>query len=141
MSPKEFEKAKLSGQVELKRIAGNSSIGLIVSQDKIDDSFSKTEEKYYTAIKNLIENQIQQIVQTIADGNKVAFSINGYGDPKKMPKEIFDYLSKRLFEEFQYLNPGSGIVQEVAREVAKYQPITDAEILAKFEGDNNPLKC
>jgi hypothetical protein len=25
--------------------------------------------------------------------------------------------------------------------VAKYQPVTDAEILAKFEGENNPLKC
>ena len=74
-------------------------------------------------------------------GGKVAFSMNGYGDPVLMPKELFVYLSRRLFEEFQYLNPGSEFSQEVSKEVAKYQTITDAEILAKFEGENNPLNC
>jgi hypothetical protein len=58
-----------------------------------------------------------------------------------MPQELFVYLSKRLFEEFQYLNPGSEFTQEVNKEVAKYQPITDAEILAKFTEENDPLKC
>ena len=58
-----------------------------------------------------------------------------------LSKKLFVYLSKRLFEEFQYLNPGSEFAKEVTQEVAKYQPVTDAEILAKFEGENNPLKC
>ena len=67
--------------------------------------------------------------------------MNGYGDPALMPEELFVYLSRRLFEEFQYLNPGSEFAQEVSDEVAMYQRITDTEILAKFEGENNPLKC
>ena len=88
-----------------------------------------------------MENAIAEINQVIADGGKVAFSINGYGDPAMMPQELFVYLSRRFFEEFQYLNPGSEFSKEVTQEVAKYQPITDAEILAKFEGENNPLNC
>lgn len=141
MTPQQFEKAKLSGQVLLKKAAGNSSVGIIIGQEKASDSFAKTDSKYYEGIKTVIENQIQEINDALAAGNKVAFSINGYGDPKTMPKEIFDYLSRRLFEEFQYLNPGSGLSQEVSKEIAKYQPLTDVEILAKFEGENNPLKC
>ena len=140
-TPEQFNKAKVSGQFLLRKVAGNSSVGLLVGQDKASDNFAKTDPKYYEGIKKIIENKIQEIHNAIAAGNKVAFSINGYGDPKSMPKEIFDYLSRRLFEEFQYLNPGSGILPSVAQEVAKYQPLTDAEILAKFEGDNNPLKC
>jgi hypothetical protein len=58
-----------------------------------------------------------------------------------MPQELFVYLSRRLFEEFQYLNPGSEFANEVSDQIANLQPITDAEILAKFEGENNPLKC
>ena len=141
MTDAQMKKAKLTGQALLKKIAGNSSVGIVIGQDQASDNFSKTDPKYYDAIKKMIENQIQEIVQVVEAGNNVAFSIDGYGDVETMPKEIYDYLSRRLFEEFQYLNPGSGIVQEVAQEVAKYQPVTDAEILAKFEGENDVLMC
>jgi hypothetical protein len=141
MTDAQMKKAKLIGQVLLKKIAGNSSVGIVIGQDQASDNFSKTDPKYYDAIKKMIENQIQEIVQVVEAGNNVAFSIDGYGDVETMPKEIYDYLSRRLFEEFQYLNPGSGMVQEVAQEVAKYQPVTDAEILAKFEGENDVLMC
>jgi len=141
MSPSEFNKKKLSGQVLLKRFANSSSIGLIAGQNSLSDAFSKLDPKYYDGIKNIIEESIAQINDVINDGGKVAFSINGYGDPALMPQELFVYLSRRLFEEFQYLNPGSEFAKEVSDQIANLQPITDAEILAKFEGENNPLKC
>ena len=141
MSPSEFNKKKLSGQVLLKKFANSSSIGLIAGQNSLSDAFSKLDTKYYDGIKNIIENSIAQINDVINDGGKVAFSINGYGDPALMPQELFVYLSRRLFEEFQYLNPGSEFAKEVSDQIANLQPITDAEILAKFEGENNPLKC
>ena len=141
MSPAEFAKKKISGQVLLKRFANSSSIGLIAGQNSLSDAFSKLDTKYYDGIKNIIEDSIAQINDVINDGGKVAFSINGYGDPALMPQELFVYLSRRLFEEFQYLNPGSEFANEVSDQIANLQPITDAEILAKFEGENNPLKC
>ena len=141
LTPEQFNKKQLKGQVQLKKIANSSSIGLITGLTNVSDNFDKTELKYYKNIKAEIEKAIAEINTVIENGGKVAFSINGYGDPTLMPEELFVYLSRRLFEEFQYLNPGSEFVQEVSSEVAKYQPITDAEILAKFEGENNPLNC
>jgi hypothetical protein len=141
MSPKDFTKTKLSGQVQLRKIANGSSVGIITGQNSVSDSFSKTSDEYYDALKQIIDQSLNEISDIVNDGGKVAFSINGYGDPTLMPEELFVYLSKRLFEEFQYLNPGSEFAKEVTREVAKYQPVTDAEILAKFAGENDLLKC
>jgi len=141
MTPEEFNKRKLKGQVLLKKIANSSSVGIVTGLDKVSDAFSTLDKKYYDNRIADIELAIAEINQVIEKGGKVAFSINGYGDPALMPKELFVYLSRRLFEEFQYLNPGSEFAKEVSSEVAKYQPVTDAEILAKFEGENNPLNC
>lgn len=141
LTEEEFNRKKLTGQVQLKKIANNSSIGIITGQNSVADSFSRTDPKYYKGVKTEIEKAINEISDVIKDGGKVAFSMNGYGDPALMPKELFVYLSRRLFEEFQYLNPGSEFSEEISMEVAKYQPATDAEILAKFEGENNPLNC
>ena len=141
MTDSEFQKKKIKGSLQIRKIANSSSVGIITGQDSVADAFSKIEPKFYAKRKAEIEQAINEIRQVVDNGGKVAFSINGYGDPALMPQELFVYLSKRLFEEFQYLNPGSEFAQEVSKEVAKYQPVTDAEILAKFEGENNPLKC
>jgi hypothetical protein len=95
----------------------------------------------YQTLKNIWEKRIKIIEQIQEKNGKIAFPEYGFGDPETMPQELFVYLSRRLFEEFQYLNPGSEFTNEVSKVVAKYQPVTDAEILAKFDGENNPLKC
>jgi hypothetical protein len=141
MTDAEFQKKKVKGNLQIRKIANSSSIGIITGQDSIADAFSTLDSKLYPKRKAEIEQAINEIRQVVDNGGKVAFSINGYGDPALMPQELFVYLSKRLFEEFQYLNPGSEFAQEISKEVAKYQPVTDAEILANFEGENNPLKC
>jgi hypothetical protein len=141
MSESQFNNKKMKGNLQLRKFANSSSVGVITGQDSIIDAFSKLNPNMYPKRKAEMENAIAEINQVIADGGKVAFSINGYGDPVMMPQELFVYLSRRFFEEFQYLNPGSEFSKEVTQEVAKYQPVTDAEILAKFEGENNPLNC
>ena len=141
MSESQFNNKKMKGNLQLRKFANSSSVGVITGQDSIIDAFSKLNPNMYPKRKAEMENAIAEINQVIADGGKVAFSINGYGDPAMMPQELFVYLSRRFFEEFQYLNPGSEFSKEVTQEVAKYQPVTDAEILAKFEGENNPLNC
>jgi hypothetical protein len=131
----------MKGNIQIRKYANSSSVGIITGQDSVADAFSKLDPKLYSKRKADIEKAIAEISQVVANGGKIAFSINGYGDPTMMPQELFVYLSRRLFEEFQYLNPGSEFTNEVSKVVAKYQPVTDAEILAKFDGENNPLKC
>jgi hypothetical protein len=141
MTETQFNSKKMKGNIQLRKFANSSSVGIITGQNAVSDAFSEIDPKMYPKRKVDIEKAINEIKQVVADGGKVAFSMNGYGDPALMPEELFVYLSRRLFEEFQYLNPGSEFAKEVVQEVAKYQPVTDAEILAKFEGENNPLKC
>jgi hypothetical protein len=141
MTEAQFNNKKMKGNIQIRKYANSSSVGIITGQDSVADAFSKLDPKLYSKRKADIEKAIAEISQVVANGGKIAFSINGYGDPTMMPQELFVYLSRRLFEEFQYLNPGSEFTNEVSKVVAKYQPVTDAEILAKFDGENNPLKC
>ena len=134
-------KKLFKGQSALKNIAGASSVGLITNQNNLNDSFKGLAPEYIKAVKDLIDERISQIQQVVKDGGNVAFSSNGYGDPALMPEELFVYLSKRLFEEFGYLNPGSELIPEVSKQVLQKQDITDAEIMAKFDNENNPLSC
>ena len=50
-----------------------------------------------------------------------------------MPQELFVYLSKRLFEEFQYVNPGSTMYNEIKKMINVQQGISDEEILIQLE--------
>tara|TARA_R110000868_G_scaffold293904_2_gene554390 strand:+ start:31 stop:2496 length:2466 start_codon:yes stop_codon:yes gene_type:complete len=134
-------KKLFKGQSALKNIAGASSVGLITNQNNLSDSFKALAPEYIQAVKDLIDERISQIQQVVQDNGNVAFSSNGYGDPALMPQELFVYLSKRLFEEFGYLNPGSELIPEVSKQVLQKQDITDAEIMAKFDNENNPLSC
>jgi len=71
----------------------------------------------------------------------IAFSTVGYGDPKLMPEELFVYLSKRLYEEFGYLNPGSLEFDSFNELVKSVEPITDEEIEIMMELEEDPFKC
>jgi hypothetical protein len=141
LSPEEWAKKKVKGQILLQRFANSSSVGIVTGQNSVSDSFSITKPENYKTRMEDIEKGIAEANQVLERGGKIALSINGYGDPALMPEELFVYLSKRLFQEFQYLNPGSEFIEDISKEVSKYQPTTDAEILAKFEGENSPLKC
>jgi hypothetical protein len=57
-----------------------------------------------------------------------------------MPQELFVYLSKRLYQEFGYLNPGSTVYEELREIVGKTQGITDEEILQQLGLEEYPFK-
>lgn len=95
----------------------------------------------YQTLKNIWEKRIHLIKQLQEKGGKIAFPSYGFGDPKTMPQELFVYLSKRLFEEFQYINPGSTKYNEIRDMVGVSQGITDEEILTQLELEEDPFKC
>ena len=132
--------AVYAGQNGLRQKA-NFSVGIVTSDRRLNDNFSDTKPEGYQNIKDSFEESIANIKAYLADGKSVAFSQAGYGDPTIMPEELFVYLSKRLYEEFRYVNPGSTKYQEVMDVINRVQGISDAEILATFDDENNPFKC
>jgi hypothetical protein len=95
----------------------------------------------FDKLKNIWEKRIHLIKQLQEKGGKIAFPAYGFGDPNTMPQELFVYLSKRLFEEFQYINPGSTKYNEIRDMVGVSQGITDEEILTQLELEEDPFKC
>jgi hypothetical protein len=129
-----------SGQNRL-RVLTPLSQGIITSNARTNDNFTNVATTSYQNIKDSFENSINNIKNQLANGTSVAFSKDGYGDPLLMPEELFVYLSKRLYEEFRYVNPGSTKYQEVMDTINRVQGISDAEILSMFDDENNPFKC
>ena len=95
----------------------------------------------YQTLKNIWEKRINLIKQIQEKGGKIAFPEYGFGDPNTMPQELFVYLSKRLFEEFQYINPGSTMYDQMREMVSASQGISDAEILMQLGLEEDPFKC
>lgn len=107
-----------------------------------------TDDTYDSNIET-IEKGIQELIKLRDTGKNIIFSQRGYGltllgyafdeninDPKAkiQPMEnapapkTFVYLSKRLREEFSYVNPMSRVLPQSREEIAESQPITDAAV-------------
>ena len=95
----------------------------------------------YQTLKNIWEKRINILKQIQEKGGKLAFPEYGFGDPNTMPQELFVYLSKRLFEEFGYINPGSTKYNQVREMIIKTQGISDEEIEMQLELEEDPFKC
>ena len=102
--------------------------------------FNIGKEEYQT-LKNIWEKRIKIIEQIQEKNGKIAFPEYGFGDPETMPQELFVYLSKRLFEAFQFINPGSTMYDQIKDMVSASQGISDAEILMQLELEEDPFKC
>jgi hypothetical protein len=113
----------------------------------------------YDANIETIEKGIQELIKLRDDDinpKTLIFSQRGYGlsllgyafdeninDPKAKLMDIenapapktFVYLSRRLREEFGYVNPMSRVLPEAREEIAETQPITDADVREQL------LKC
>jgi hypothetical protein len=95
----------------------------------------------YQTLKNIWEKRINILKQIQEKGGKLAFPEYGFGDPNTMPQELFVYLSKRLFEEFGYINPGSTKYDQIREVVSATQGISDEEIEMQLELEEDPFKC
>jgi len=130
-----------NGMPRLREVATGMTIEIPISNSTIDDNFSSVNKKDYPAIKANFEKALTAAQKRLAKNGKIALSRKGYGDPEVMPKELFVYLSKRLYEVFNYVNPGSTMYTEVKDVIRKNQGISDDDIQAAFELENDPFKC
>jgi hypothetical protein len=136
------DKTKIfEGQSRLSKIDESMTILFPTSNLALNDNFTGVKSKAFFAVKGLFEDAIEEIQHDLSRGVKIAFPKTGFGDVRLMPKELFVYLSKRLYEEFGYVNPGSTMYAEVVEMIAEEQGISDAEIEFNFDEENNPFKC
>ena len=126
------------GQSRFVALADDMSIDIPTGQNAQDDAMADTPYTY-ESIKELYERRINEIKKVQDSGVVIAFPETGFG--KSLPQELFVYLSKRLFEEFGYLNPGSTQYDAIEELVSRTQGISDAEILGILELQEDPFKC
>jgi len=126
------------GQSRFVALADDMSIDIPTGQDAQNDGMANTPYTY-ESIKELYERRINEIKKVNESQVVIAFPESGFG--KNLPQELFVYLSKRLFEEFGYLNPGSTQYDIVEELVAQTQGISDKEVLAMLELQEDPFKC
>ena len=95
----------------------------------------------YEKLKQIWERRIAEAKEIQEKNGKIAFPEYGFGNKETMPQELFVYLSKRLFEEFKFVNPGSTKYEQIMKMVGETQGITDDEILRQLELEEDPFKC
>jgi predicted kinase len=129
------------GQSNFVKDAPDMTINIPTSFNTAGDNFASVDPEIYKSITDLFERRIDSLKDLLASNVKIAFPETGFGDPAKMPQELFVYLSKRLYQEFGYLNPGSTVYEELREIVGKTQGITDEEILQQLGLEEDPFKC
>jgi hypothetical protein len=132
---------RFNGQARLANIEDAMSIIFPTSNKSLTDNYTGVKSDKYEVVKAIFEDAIQRIKKEQMYGKPIAFPRSGFGDPSIMPKELFVYLSKRLYEEFGYVNPGSTMYKELVQLITEKQGITDSEIEFNFNEENNPFKC
>jgi hypothetical protein len=129
------------GQSALHYADSAGNISLPTDMLKKNDNMQDLSPDKFNSIKGLWERRIDEMKARLEQNLPIAFSTVGYGDPKLMPEELFVYLSKRLYEEFGYLNPGSLEFDSFNELVKSVEPITDEEIEIMMELEEDPFKC
>jgi hypothetical protein len=136
-------KKNFKGQQELDKFADNMTMNITTSLTKLNDNFAKLPKSAYRDVERLWEEEIAHI-KSINDGKskltKIALPTTGFGDPALMPQELFVYLSRRLFDEFGYVNPGSVMFNEVNKITTEAEGLTDQEILDQLDLEEDPFK-
>ena len=131
------------GQQELDKFAGNMTMNITTGLTKLNDNFVKLPKTAYKDVLRLWEEEIAHI-QSINDGDskltKIAFPATGFGDPALMPQELFVYLSKRLFDVFGYVNPGSVMYNQMQVNNAIAEGLSNEEILEQLGLEEDPFK-
>jgi hypothetical protein len=136
-------KKNFGGQQELDKLTNNMTMNITTSLTKTNDNFVKLPKSAYKDVLRLWEEEIAHI-QAVNDSNsrltKIAFPNTGFGDPALMPQELFVYLSKRLFDAFSYVNPGSVMYNQMNNINIDSEGITNEEILEQLGLEEDPFK-
>jgi len=129
-------KGTVKGQSNFGKLANSMTIAIPTDLNQKGDALRDLPGTSYDKYKTIIENKIININQKLKLGKPVAISTQGFGDPYRMPQELFVYLSKRLFESFGYINPGS-----VMDTTETNEDDVDKEILEALGLESNIFKC
>jgi hypothetical protein len=143
-SKKEYDaqyKVKFNNQSYFGSKVPDMSIDFLTGMNNTNDGFSNLDPAKFGALKDLWERRIATVKSLIVGGVSVAFPETGFGNIASMPQELFVYLSKRLYEEFGYLNPGSTMYNDMMDIIGRTQGISDEEILQQFGLEEDPFKC
>ena len=132
---------QFKGQSYINKAAKGMNIALITSLNNPTDNLVAVPQSKYSIVKDKWEEAIQNMKELVESGSKIALSTKGYGDSSIMPQELFVYLSRRLYEEFGYINPNSTMFTDMLDLVAQKQGISDAEIDNLFTEEEDPFKC
>jgi hypothetical protein len=132
---------QFKGQSYINKAAKGMNIALITSLNTPTDNLVAVPQSKYNVVKDKWEEAIQNMKELLESGNKIALSSKGYGDSSVMPQELFVYLSRRLYEEFGYINPNSTMYTEMLDLIAQKQGISDTEIDNLFTEEEDPFKC
>lgn len=142
------ESKTFGGESLLSEYSDGMSIRIPTSYKTLGDNLSTMDPQEYEKAIERFEKRIQIAKEILFTpegewtGAEIAFSDAGYGTSTKMPEKLFVYLSRRLYEEFGYLNPGSELFNEIQDIVVRRQGISDQEIIEKFDNEtNDPFKC
>ena len=129
------------GDSVIRNISKEMSVGFATSLLVDSDALTELDAEDYEAIKNSYDAAIERLLNLKKDGKMIAFPLKGIGNAAAMPQELFVYLSRRLYQEFGYLNPGSTMYKEISELVGEKQGISDAEILAELGLEEDPFAC
>ena len=141
-SKDEIEKnITLGGQSLLRFVSPDTALPFITSMTINSDNFSNLAPESYQSVKDYFDRKIQEYKNAKDLGTKIALPIEGIGNSRKMPQELFVYLSKRLFEELGYINPGSTMYKDITEIINNKQGISDDEILASLGFESDPFNC
>ena len=131
----------LGGQSLLRFVSPDTALPFVTSMTTNSDNFSNLAPEKYQSIKNYFDRKIQELKDAKDSGSKIALPIEGIGNANKMPEELFVYLSKRLFEELGYINPGSTMYKDITEILNNKQGISDDEILVSLGFESDPFNC
>jgi hypothetical protein len=130
------------GNSRIEPYSKNMSVFFVTSDQSPMDNFMNAKPSDFMIIKGNFEKSIKEIKDMIKSGIPVAFPSEGFADAELMPQELFVYLSRRLYEEFNYINPGSTQYNEMLQLIEKTEGISDRmvdELL--LDKDEDPFKC
>jgi hypothetical protein len=130
-----------SKQEFIRNIGREMSVGFPIALNEYIDNLANINPENFGVIKNSYDNAIERLVDLKNAGKQIAFPIEGIGNGSRMPQELFVYLSKRLYQEFGYINPGSSMYKEIGELIGKNQGLSDIEILAELGLEEDPFAC
>jgi len=110
-----------------------NSSGIRTLKD-ISKAFTPTDSKGVELVKGFIKEDLDRLIELQKSGKSIVFSERGYGQDLRYTdstaqKEVFEYLSKELYTNFGYVNPGSENVPSVMEIIINQQVVTDEDYI------------